>query len=54
MRYQRARALFSFTSRVFQKALDTEIIVAFYIYLWSLTSNLTISFAEDFNINLNC
>ena len=51
MRYRRARALFNFTSRVCQKALDTEIIVVFYIYLWSLTSNFTISFAEDFKLN---
>ena len=52
MRYQRARAPFNFTGRVCQKALDTEIIVVFYIYLWSLTSNFTISFAEDFKSKL--
>ena len=52
MRYRRACALFNFTGRVFQKALDTEIIVVFYIYLWSLTTNLTISFAEDFKSKL--
>ena len=52
MRYRRARALFNFTGRVCQKALDTEIIVVFYIYLWSLTSNFTISFAEDFKSKL--
>ena len=52
MRYQRARALFNFTSRVCQKALDTEIIVVFYIYLWSLTSNFTIRFAKDFKSKL--
>ena len=42
---------FNFTGRVRQKALDTKIIVVFYIYLWSLTSNFTISFAEDFGIS---
>ena len=47
MRYRRARALFNFTGRVCQKAVDNEIIVVFYVYLWSLTSNFTISFAED-------
>ena len=52
MRYRRTRALFNFTGRVCQKALDTEIIVVFYIYLWSLTSNFTISFAEDFKSKL--
>ena len=53
MRYPRACALFNiFTSRVCQKAFDTEIIVVFYIYLWSLTSNFTISFAEDFKSKL--
>ena len=52
MRYRRARALFNFTGRVYQKFLDTEIIVVFYIYQWSLTSNFTISFAEDFKYNL--
>ena len=51
MRYRRAGVLFNFTGRVCQKALDTEIIV-FYIYLWSLTSNFTISFAEDFKSKL--
>ena len=35
-----------------EKAFDTEIIVVFYIYLWSLTSNFTISFAEDFKSKL--
>ena len=52
MHYQRARAPFNFAGRVCQKALDTEIIVVFYIYLWSLTSNFTISFAEDFKSKL--
>ena len=52
MRYRRARAPFNFTGRVCQKALDTEIIVAFYIFQWSLTSNFTISFAEDFKSKL--
>ena len=47
-----ARAPFNFTGRVCQKALDTEIIVVFYIYQWSLTSNFTISFAEDFKSKL--
>ena len=52
MRYRRAHAPFNFTGRVFQKDLNTEIIVVFYIYLWSLTSNFTISFAEDFKSKL--
>ena len=56
MRYRRARAPFNFNGRVCQKAFDTytEIIniVVFYIYLWSLTSNFTISFAEDFKSKL--
>ena len=53
MRYRRARALFNFTGRVCQKALDIEIInVVFHIYLWSLTSNFTISFTEDFKSKL--
>ena len=52
MRYRRTRVLFNFTGRVRQKALDTEIIVVFYIYLWSLTLNFTISFAEDFKPKL--
>ena len=52
MRYRRVRALFNFTGRVCPKVVDTEIIVAFYIYLWSLTSNFTISFAEDFKSKL--
>ena len=52
MRYRRAHAPFNFTGRVCHKALDTEIIVLFYIYLWSLTSNFTISFAEDFKSKL--
>ena len=52
MRYRRARALFNFTGRVCQKALDTEIIAVFYVYLWSLTSHFTISVAEDFKSKL--
>ena len=52
MGYRRAGALFNFTGRVCQKALDTELIVVFYIYLWSLTSNFTISFAKDFKSKL--
>ena len=52
MRYRRACALFNFTGRVCQKALDTEIIVVFYIYLRSLTSHFTISFPEDFKFKL--
>ena len=52
MHYRRACALFNFTGRVCQKALDPEIIVVFYIYMWSLTSNFTISFAEDFKSKL--
>ena len=52
MRYRRARALSNFTGRVCQRALDTEIIVVIYIYLWSLTSNFTISFAKDFKSKL--
>ena len=52
MCYRRARASFNFTGRVYQNALDTEIIVVFYIYVWSLTSNFTISFAEDFKSKL--
>ena len=38
---------------VCQKALDTEIIVVFYIYLWSLTSNFT-NLASLKILNLNC
>ena len=53
MRYRRARVPFNFTGRVCQKALDTEIIVVFYIYLWSLTSNFTISSSEDFKFCWN-
>ena len=52
MRYRRARALFNFSGRLCQKALDTEINVVFYMYLWSLKSNFTISFAEDFKSKL--
>ena len=52
MRYRRARVPFNFNGRICQKAFDTEIIVVFYIYLWSLTSNFTISFAEDFKSKL--
>ena len=44
--------LFNFTGRVCKKALDTEIIAVFYIYLWSLTSNFTISSLKI--LNLNC
>ena len=32
--------------------LNIEIIVVYYIYLWSLTSNFTISFTEDFKSKL--
>ena len=33
MRYRRARALFNFTGRVCQKALDTEIIICCVLHL---------------------
>ena len=52
MCYRRACVPFNFSGRVCQKDLDTELIVVFYIYLWSLTSNFTISFAEDFKSKL--
>ena len=39
-------------SRIKVLFLNTEIIVVFYIYLWSLTSKFIVSFVEDFKSKL--
>ena len=35
-----------------RNTLNIEILVVYYIYPWSMTSNFTISFTEDFKLKL--